>query len=83
MAAERFDKVMTDPRPFIHFQIKLFCSTKREQYPYMYDILKIFLEFFVVEIIESFSKTKQGRYYDITDLQLKYIKYTFSVQKKF
>ena len=38
VAAERFHKEMTNPRPFIPFQLKLFCSTKKETKP-MYDIL--------------------------------------------
>ena len=52
MASEKFDKEMTNPRPFIPFQIKLFCSTKKGT-KLMYDILK-------KETIESFSKIKVG-----------------------
>ena len=33
MAAEKFDKDMTNPRHFIPFQIKLFCSTKKGTKP--------------------------------------------------
>lgn len=48
MASEKFDKEMTNPRPFIPFQIKLFCLTKKGT-KLMYDILK-------KETIEPFSK---------------------------
>ena len=63
MASEKFDKEMTNPRPFIPFQIKLFCSTKKGT-KLMYDILK-------KETIEPFSKIKWGRHFNITDLQWK------------
>ena len=63
MAAEKFDKEMTNPRPFIPFQIKLFCSTKIGT-KLMYDILK-------KETIEPYSKIKWVRHFNITDLQWK------------
>ena len=56
MAAERFDKEMTNAIPFIPFQIKLFCSTEERTKP-IYDILK------KKENVEPFSRIKWGRHF--------------------
>ena len=41
MAAERFDKEKTNPKPFIPFQIKRFCLTKKgTNLKTSFDILK-------------------------------------------
>ena len=68
MAADKFDKRMTNPRPFIPFQIKIFCSItkQKKETKLVYDILK-------KETIEPFSKIQWGRHFNtgITDLQWK------------